>query len=351
MVQPNRPPGCPLFLHRNGNWAKKVRGRLRYFGKDLDEALRKWVEEKDHLLAGMTPPRVDSSPSLAELANLYLDHSRRMVAEGEVRGDHTARTQESLTRMVNSLGKQARLHLLTPEHWQRFRSDLSKPQGRGERRCDKRAASTIGADLRRVRAFLNWCRKQKLLSGEISHGGALDMPSKREERRNKAIKGSQAWEAAELRQAIEQASVFLKPVVLLAINGGMGIADIGRLTKSDWRAVKGEILHCPRHKTGVDRKVWLWPETIQAVDAFRKSRPAEHRQKYESCLLLTKNGYPWWRLEDGTARDLTSMAMATIRKKTGSERTLYDCRRTFRTVASEVCDLEAIDYCMGHESK
>lgn len=29
----------------------------------------------------------------------------------------------------------------------------------------------------------------------------------------------------------------------------------------------------------------------------------------------------------------------------------YDLRRTFRTIASEVCDLEAIDYCMGHTGK
>jgi len=32
-----------------------------------------------------------------------------------------------------------------------------------------------------------------------------------------------------------------------------------------------------------------------------------------------------------------------------STRTLYDCRRSFRTIAGEVCDLEAVNFCMGHE--
>ena len=40
------PSGFPLFLHRNGQWAKKVRSRLRYFGTDRDEALRRWIEQK-----------------------------------------------------------------------------------------------------------------------------------------------------------------------------------------------------------------------------------------------------------------------------------------------------------------
>jgi hypothetical protein len=31
----------PLFLHRTGQWSKKVRGRTRHFGVDADAALTK----------------------------------------------------------------------------------------------------------------------------------------------------------------------------------------------------------------------------------------------------------------------------------------------------------------------
>jgi len=50
----------PLFPHQAGYWAKKVRGRLVYFGKVVDDpkgqaALDKWLEQKDDLLAGRVP--------------------------------------------------------------------------------------------------------------------------------------------------------------------------------------------------------------------------------------------------------------------------------------------------------
>jgi hypothetical protein len=44
----------PLFPHRNGQWAKKVRGSFRYFGSwtDSQAALELWIAQKDDLLAG-----------------------------------------------------------------------------------------------------------------------------------------------------------------------------------------------------------------------------------------------------------------------------------------------------------
>lgn len=46
----------PLSNHRNGQWYKKLCGKYHFFGTDKDAALKKWAEEKDYLLAGLTPP-------------------------------------------------------------------------------------------------------------------------------------------------------------------------------------------------------------------------------------------------------------------------------------------------------
>lgn len=58
---PKKPRGdFPLFPHARGYWAKKVRGKLHYFGKIANgprgkAALEQWLEQKDDLLARRTP--------------------------------------------------------------------------------------------------------------------------------------------------------------------------------------------------------------------------------------------------------------------------------------------------------
>jgi hypothetical protein len=47
----------PQFPHASGSWAKKIRGRLHYFGpwSDPDGALRKYLEQAPDLHAGRRP--------------------------------------------------------------------------------------------------------------------------------------------------------------------------------------------------------------------------------------------------------------------------------------------------------
>ncbi len=63
---------------------------------------------------------------------------------------------------------------------------------------------------------------------------------------------------------IDTADVQLKAMILLGINGGMGNTDCSSLPLSALD-LDGGWLNYPRPKTGVDRKIPLWPETIEAL--------------------------------------------------------------------------------------
>src|SRR5690242_20572388 len=76
----------PLFPHNNGWWAKKVRGKLFYFGRwDVpDGALAKWLDQKDDVLGGRTPRVQREGCSMRDLANKFLTSKRALADAGEL---------------------------------------------------------------------------------------------------------------------------------------------------------------------------------------------------------------------------------------------------------------------------
>jgi integrase len=131
----------------------------------------------------------------------------------------------------------------------------------------------------------------------------------------------------------------------------MGQLDVASLTRSQWKPGQ-EYLDCPRNKTGIDRRVWLWPETREALAAAVAKRAIPAKQKWENRLLLTARGFPWSRVESVGTLDVTKGPLAIAKASAGvTKGSFYDLRRTFRTKASPACDLEAIDHCMGHSGK
>ncbi len=60
ITKPTKPyKDFPLFPHATGRWAKKIRGKLHYFGpsKNPDEAMKKYLAQRDDLQAGRAPRR------------------------------------------------------------------------------------------------------------------------------------------------------------------------------------------------------------------------------------------------------------------------------------------------------
>jgi hypothetical protein len=79
----------PLFPHATGRWAKKVRGKLKYFGKTAVDpqgaaALKLWLDQKDDLLAGRTPRTSGEGLTVAALANSFLTSKAQQRDAGEL---------------------------------------------------------------------------------------------------------------------------------------------------------------------------------------------------------------------------------------------------------------------------
>lgn len=101
-----------LFPHASGQLAKKVRGKLLYFGSDSKTALDRWIREMDDLLVGRTPRVFDANAlTVKRLCDLFLEsreseqsstmqakrHHRRM-ADQEVTKDQPATPNAPLAK-------------------------------------------------------------------------------------------------------------------------------------------------------------------------------------------------------------------------------------------------------------
>ena len=85
--KPAKPyPDFPLFPHATRRWAKKVRGKMHYFGPwaNPDAALTKYLDQKDALHAGRKPRADPEALTVKDLANAYLIHKQTLVQAREL---------------------------------------------------------------------------------------------------------------------------------------------------------------------------------------------------------------------------------------------------------------------------
>lgn len=348
---------CPLFLHRgSGQWAKKIGGKTRYFGKDKDAALEKWQQEERYRLAGVEPPRYQREPSVTEAGNVYADFLRRQVANGELDARTAEEYKRSIRRFISIAGSDRRIGSLGAADFGRIKEALFEPvavtkgaKRPGGRIVKRRAVTTVAIDVRNLRVFFNWCARQKIAPAP-EYGDEFSAVSRKALRRKRAADGPRDLSAEAIRAILERCKPPMRAIVLLGINAGLGNKDIADIRLSDLPKLKGEVwLDMPRGKTGAPRRFVLWDETRDAIAAYLMGRPSPAGSDNRDRLFLTRIGQAWVRRDGTRTTDAIGAAFAKARQAARLPRgTFYDLRRTFRTRAAGTMDREAVDFVMGH---
>lgn len=365
----------PLTAHPTGRWCKRCkppgsdRTKTFYFGdlKDWEAAKARFDREWPYIIKGLTPPDTREGEqqgcTLRALCNTFLKSKELKVDAGELTELSYRDYYRSCERLIDHFGRDRRADDLRPLDWEAYRAKLAS----------KLATNTLLNEINRVRVLFKYAHDQELIPSPTKFGQSFDRPSVKKRRRAQNEAEAKQFTREELRSILdaldgkpvdiqgEEQPVQLKPdhqlkaMVLLGLNGGLGNTDVANLHESH---IKGDWLDYPRVKTEVPRRIPLWPETVEALQAVLDSRKRPRDPADEGIVFLTRTRQRWIRTrkgekpEDHLHLNALSQAFAKLLKtlhingRKGLN--FYTLRRQFEIVGGDSRDQVAVDFIMGH---
>jgi integrase len=339
-AKPSKPrPDFPLFAHASGQWAKKVKGRMIYFGKwdDPDGALKSYLEQKDALHSGRTPRADPDTLTVKNVANRFLNAKEEAMNAGELSKRTWLDYSSIMESFLRGIGSRRAVVDLEPSDFAALKNKLAKRNG-PHRMC------TI---IQVVRCAFKHAYESGLLDKPMRFGPDFKRTSKKTLRLHRAKQGAKLFTAQEVRRLIDAAGPSMRAMILLGVNCGFGNADCGTLPLPAVDLDAGMIDY-PRPKTGIPRRCALWPETVAALREALAKRPTPKHKEHAGLVFITKYGLSWSK-EDSVGPLTWETRKLLNRLGINGHRNFYTLRHTFRTVADESKDQPAVDFIMGHE--
>jgi integrase len=324
-----------------GYWCKKVRGRRIYFeatknDPDGEISLKQWLRTKDALLAGEDPERVEKANSglmLGDLCEFWMEHQEAKLNAGDI-GKRTFDELHAIGKfLLKHIRKEREVSSIVPQDFAKVRSALAANYG----------PNGLNKRITQIRSLFRFAYLEGHIDREIRYGKSFEKPSAKTMRKLRSDQGRMDFTREEILAMLEKATVSQKAMVLLGINGALGNSDVADLPKKALDLKHGW-LDYPREKTAVERRIPLWKETVEAIQAAMKKRPSDG-----DFVFVSARGQDYrdesrtgWRVT-GEFRQVLAKAKIPSRK-----RGFYSLRRTFQTQAEKCYDLVAVKAIMGH---
>lgn len=341
--KPRKPrPDFPLFPHASGRWAKKVGGKLRYFGKVCDDpkgeaALKLWLEDRDDLLAGRTPrrKRIDDELTVADLCNHFLIWKEEQRDAGELAQRTFARYHATAEYLTQHFGRNRLVEDLRPDDFRELRAAMAKRWG----------PVAISNEIQTTRSIFRYGYEAEHLQNPVRVGPSFKKPSAKTVRKTRGASGPRMFEQDQILALLEHSTTNGKAMILLGLQAGLGNTDLAMLPLSVVDLESGWLDYA-REKTAIGRRIPLWPETIEALRQVITERTEPNNPDDAGLLFIGVRGQNYV----GNRRGYRVTAeFRRIAKWAGVEgRAFYDLRRTLQTVGEGAADLAAIQAIMGH---
>ncbi len=326
----------PLTLHRTGQFCKKIKGKLYYFGTDRQKALQRYLEQATCLHAGKAPaPRSSQNGlSIKILCNQYLDHQESRAEIGEIQLIQVSDQILLLRHFVRFVGPNRPVSDISTIELQNYRKKLVKA---------RKSPNTINNRIAAVKAMYNWAVDNEVIDNAPRLKAVKKVTPPKQKR--------PTFTASQIHKMLHNASPQMEAMIWLGLNCGFGCTDCGELKWMNVDLQNGRV-DFPRGKTGIGRNLPLWSETVRALNKIPVSG---------ELVFYTKKGNPWVRIVKGVGKggkekykktNNVSKEFSKLMKRAGIKMEkgvgFYTLRRTAATLTARSGDPFAVQRLLGH---
>jgi integrase len=266
--------------------------------------------------------------TVRHLCNLFLDYQAAKVRNGERSPQRWRTIRYTLGGFASCVGDSKLVSQLRPMDFTQYGLTLSRQRS---------TPNTINTYRAIVRAMLNWARKNELLPVGLSWD-TLERANTRTRRAGTEF----LFTPEQISALLAVATPKMSAMICLGLNCGFGPMDIARLKWANLDLDRGRVVY-PRCKTGVDRDLSLWPDTVRAL----RQLPV-----HGEYVFYTRCGTSF-DPENGRGPCITAgfnrcAERAGIELPAGAS--FYSLRRTGATVLAQTGDVFSVQAFLGHVS-
>lgn len=323
----------PLTKNPNGQWSKKHKGDVYYFGvhANPDAALKRFELEWPEILAGRTHNRHSQSLTVLDAVNYFLGYSKDRFEHGDISSATYGDYLITCEKILDLLGRKSPVSRLTPADFVKMRLKVRASYS------PSRTTKVISV----TRMVFKHAVDYEYLDRLPRYGPDFKAAKRRDVRLHREASQKKLLTRDELAALISSANPQWRAIILLCANTGMGNSDIARVRTQH---VRDGLMTMARGKTGVSRSIPLWPETIDAIDYLKR--------KEGDLLFVSSRGTPLNRPNPkGGVIDLTVEGFRRVAVAAGIHRKgmgMYWIRHTFQTIGDAAKDPPAVAAIMGH---
>ncbi len=199
-----------LTLHPTGQYCKKIKGKMYYFGTDKKQTLERYLDQATYIHGGrnLIQKASNGHMTLKELCDLYLQYQHSKVPANDLTPKHHNDQISSLSKFMSFLGQSRKIKNISTLDLQNYKRKLQGAYG---------SVCRLNLHISIMKAMFHWARENDTLEN-IPNIDAIS--------RGKIVHQERfTFNSEQINELLSASDVKMRAMIWLGLNCGFGCTD------------------------------------------------------------------------------------------------------------------------------